>query len=225
MEIGDFLVETPWDRRAFGIDTYEIREVSGEALSLIREIPGHFTAKVDPLSCKKLLHECGFYYCDTLIEPYCRAESLVTHKDGQVSISRDVGIDDLIAISHGAFRHGRFHRDFNIARELADLRYDNWLRDLHEAGKCFGLLYGGELAAFFGYNGSKIVLHAMGEKFRGKGLAKYLWSAGCEELFSRENDELASSVSASNLPVANLYASLGFRFRNPSDVYHRLNCR
>ena len=69
---------------------------------------------------------------------------------------------------------------------------------------------------------NKLVLHAVSEKFRGGGLAKYLWSVACKDLFGRGHQELTSSVSAANLPVVNLYASLGFRFRNSLDVYHRL---
>jgi ribosomal protein S18 acetylase RimI-like enzyme len=62
----------------------------------------------------------------------------------------------------------------------------------------------------------------MADSFRGKGLAKYLWSTGCRELFKRGHKELSSSISAANLAVLNLYSSLGFRFRNAVDVYHRL---
>jgi ribosomal protein S18 acetylase RimI-like enzyme len=78
------------------------------------------------------------------------------------------------------------------------------------------------VAGFFAFSRNKILLHALSESFRGKGLAKYFWSAACEKLFSQGFSELISSISASNLAVLNLYASLGFRFRKPLDVYHWL---
>jgi ribosomal protein S18 acetylase RimI-like enzyme len=84
-------------------------------------------------------------------------------------------------------------------------------------------MYRNELAGFLGFAGNRIVLNASSGKYRGKGLGKYLWSAACGELFSHGYGEIVSSISASNMPALNLYASLGFRFRNPLDVYHRLN--
>ena len=216
------LKPTPWDRKALGIATYEITAPTEQALEAAAGIPGHFTVKIDPVQSKELLHRYGFYYCDTLLEPYCRRQEFAGHFDAGVRVSHEVALDEILGISHGAFEHGRFHRDFNVKRELADLRYDNWVRQLFEAGNLFGLLYRGDLAAFFGMNGSRVVLHAVHERFRGKGLAKYLWTAGIMELFAAGHPEVTSSVSAANTAVVNLYASLGFRFRNPVDVYHRL---
>jgi len=66
------------------------------------------------------------------------------------------------------------------------------------------------------------VLHALGAKHRGRGLARHLWSAVCAELARQGALELTSSISATNLAALNLYVSLGFRFRNPVDVYHRV---
>lgn len=221
MKTEDKIRRTPWDSAVFGLDTFEIQSISVEVLEYAVRIPGHYTVKVDPLSSKKLLHDYGFYYCDTLIEPFCTTERLVSYKHDNISISREVSINDLIDISHGAFSHGRFHRDFNLDRRHADIRYDNWLRELYNAGDCFGLLYEKEVAGFIGYKKNKIVLHALSGKYKGRGLAKYFWSTACEGLFALGYEEITSSVSASNVAVLNLYASLGFRFRNPLDVYHR----
>jgi ribosomal protein S18 acetylase RimI-like enzyme len=44
----------------------------------------------------------------------------------------------------------------------------------------------------------------------------------CAELARQGAPELTSSISATNLAALNLYVSLGFRFRNPVDVYHRV---
>lgn len=219
---GSQLRETPWDKLALGLETVEILTVSKEVLAAAARRPGHYTVKVDPLSDKRLLHEHCFYYCDTLLEPYADRKRFIDFPHVGVGLRRDVTIEALIEISHGAFAHGRFHRDFNVDRALADLRYDNWLRQLHSAGTVFGLAFEGDLAAFFGYTGNRIVLHAVAPEFQGQGLAKFLWSRGCRELFDACETELTSSVSAANTAVVNLYASLGFRFRHPVDVYHRL---
>ncbi|MGE0557692.1 MAG: GNAT family N-acetyltransferase [Burkholderiales bacterium] len=209
-----------WDSAAFGRDCYEITAYSEAALRAAAGRCGHYTIKVDPLQSKALLHECGFYYCDTLVEPYCPRERFAAQRDARAGFSRDAPLDGLLAICHGAFVHGRFHRDFNLKREQADLRYDNWLRQLHAAGNTYGLIYAGQLAGFIAADGQRLVLHAMAEKFRGRGLAKYLWTAVCEDLY-RNHAELSSSISAANTAAGNLYLALGFRLRHPVDVYHR----
>jgi ribosomal protein S18 acetylase RimI-like enzyme len=217
------VIETPWDSRALGIATFEIKSLSEEVLKEVATKPGHFTAKVSPLASKKMLHDYGFYYSDTLIEPYCTLEKFIPSENQEVLISRSAAVEDLVAISRHAFIYGRFHRDFNIDEEHADLRYVLWLKDLYNSGDVFGLMYHDELVGFFGYSINKIVLHALSEKYRGRGLAKSLWSAACKELFGLGHREIISSISVSNVAVLNLYASLGFRFRNPLDVYHLFN--
>lgn len=211
---------TPWDTAAFGIPTWELLEYSAAALQQAAQTPGHHTLRVEPLTDKRLLHESGFYYCDTLIEPYCNAERLRIAQQPDATISKEVDAEQVLAICHGAFMHGRFHRDFNLSKAAADQRYDNWLEQLLEAHQVYGLWWQGELAGFIGHNGNNLVLHALSEKYRGKGLSKYWWSAVCSELLANGNEEVKSSISTTNLAVLNLYASLGFSFKNPQDIYH-----
>lgn len=214
---------TPWDSAVFGMPTWEVIEYSESALQETLSTAGHFTLKVDPLSDKCLLHKYGFYYCDTLIEPYCTAERLRFLQHPDASISKQIIADEVIAICHGAFKHGRFHRDFNLPLPAANLRYDNWLKQLIDGDQVFGLYWQGALSGFIGYSGNGLVLHAIDEKQRGKGLSKFWWSAVCNELFAAGHVEVHSSISASNLAVFNLYASLGFSFKNSQDIYHRVN--
>jgi hypothetical protein len=213
---------TPWDTAAFGMPTWELTEYSKKALQQAAQAAGHFTLKVDPLADKRLLHEFGFYYCDTLVEPHCDATRLRAVQHPEATISRDVDAEQALAICHGAFSHGRFHRDFNLPKAAADLRYDNWLKQLLEARQVYGLYLEGVLAGFIAHSGNNLVLHALGKKYRGKGWAKYWWSSVCSELLGTGHHEVKSSISATNLAVLNLYASLGFTFSHPQDVYQRL---
>jgi hypothetical protein len=214
---------TPWDARALGVETFEVKRVTPEAMALVASKPGHYTAKVDPLSSKRLLHESGFYYCDTLIEPHCARGELVEHPRPGIEISREVPLDALMALCHGAFSHDRFHRDFKVPASAADARYDNWLAQMHAAGQVYGIRLEGDLVAFIALVGPRMVLHAVREGRRGEGIAKHLWSAACRHFFDAQPlDHLESSISVANLAVVNLYASLGFRFRNVADVYHRV---
>lgn len=221
MTSAKLIERTPWDSAALGCDTFELAGAGVEAMAQVGA-PGHYTVKVDPLSDKRILHENGFYYCDTLIEPYCGRERFAGAIHPDATLTREAPLADLLPICHGAFDHGRFHRDFRIRRELADRRYDEWLKQLHAAGKVHGLLHRGRLAGFIAAEGGKLVLHAVARQHRGRGLAGYWWTALCRELFAAGHGEVTSSISAANLAALNLYTALGFRFRNPSDVYHRM---
>ncbi|WP_309680859.1 GNAT family N-acetyltransferase [Polaromonas sp.] len=213
---------TPWDMAAFGIPTWELLEYSAAALQQAARTAGHHTLKVDPLADKRLLHEYEFYYCDTLIEPYCHAARLRLAQHPDATISKEIDAEQVLAICHGAFAHGRFHRDFNLSKAAADLRYDNWLKQLLDAQHVYGLRWQGVLAGFIGYSGNNLVLHALAARYRGKGLSKYWWSAVCNALLENGNEKVKSSISVTNLAVLKLYASLGFSFNNSQDVYHRL---
>jgi len=211
---------TPWDTAAFGMPTWELTEYTEATLQQAAITQGHHTIRVDPLADKRLLHEYGFYYCDTLIEPRCNASRLRTVQHPNATISKILDAARSHQICHGAFAHGRFHRDFNLHKAKADARYDNWLKQLLKEEQVYGLYWQGELAGFIGYNSNNLVLHATAEEYRGKGLAKFWWSLVCSDLFAAGHKEVRSSISATNLAVLNLYASLGFSFHNPQDIYH-----
>lgn len=214
--------ESPWDQKVFGIPCYEIDGFNSESGQWAQQNQGHYTARVSPLANKQALEQSGFYYCDTLIEPFCSLEQFVAHQDKCTSLSKAVALEDLLRISNQAFTFGRFHKDFNISKALADKRYDQWLTQLHNEGKVTGLFFDRKLAGFIAVDNSHLVLHAMHSQFRGQGIAKFLWSALCAELFVSGIGEISSSISAANLAAVNLYSSLGFRFRNAQDIYHRL---
>ena len=222
MSLPEKIRPTPWDRVAFGVDCFELADSSPELLVQALQTPGHYSVKVDPLTPKQALQRHGFYYCDTLLEPWCTPHRLLRSERAGIGIDSAPVLADVLEICHGAFVHGRFHRDFNLAAGGADRRYDNWLCELHREGAVYGLVYGGALAGFIARAGTSLVLHALGARFRGKGLAKYFWSALCARLFAEGLPEIRSSISASNLAALNLYAALGFRFRSPVDVYHRM---
>lgn len=217
-----FIKATPWDTAVFGMPTWELLEYSEEAIRQSAKTVGHHTLKVDPLADKRLLHENGFYYCDTLIEPHCNADRLRATHHPDVTVSKVVDAEQVLAICHGSFTHGRFHRDFNLTKAAADLRYDNWLEQLLGVQQVYGLYWQDSLAGFIGHSGNNLVLHALSEKYRGRGWSKYWWTAVCSDLLENGNEKVKSSISATNLAVLNLYASLGFSFNNPQDVYHRL---
>jgi GNAT superfamily N-acetyltransferase len=214
--------KVPWDARAFRTPVYEAKDPSREALAH-SDAPGIYVAKVDPLRDRSALHSANFYYCDTLIEPYCRREDRMRYEDVKVRLGRKTPLKPLLEIANGAFAHGRFHRDFRVERTQANRRYSNWLKELHRKGRVTGLYYGKSLAGFIAEERGRLVLHALSKRFRGRGLAKYFWSAALDSFFAQGRPEITSSISAANTAALSLYASLGFRFRNAVHVYHKRN--
>lgn len=222
MNKSTYIKATPWDTAVFGMPTGELREYSAAALEEAVRTSGHLTLKVEPLADKRLLDENGFYYCDTLIEPHCNSVRLRSVRHPDAIISKEVDHEQAATICNGAFSHGRFHRDFNLPRSKSDLRYANWLKQLLEEQQVYGLYWQGNLAGFIGYRDNSLILHALAAQYRGRGLAKYWWSAVCNDILGNGHEIVRSSISATNLAVLNLYASLGFYFTNPLDIYHRL---
>lgn len=223
MKTEPLLTPAPWDQAAFGIPAWELSGYTPAALAEADRTPGLQTIKVDPLADKRSLQQHGFYYTDTLLETRAQPRQLRSLLiPEQLSIGRQFDPVRALSICHGAFVHGRFHRDFQITRAAADLRYDNWLQQLINAQQVFGLYSSGVLAGFIGYHGDLLVLHAIAPEFRGQGLSKYWWRLVIDQLIADGCAQVRSSISAANLAVLNLYASLGFSFHHPQDVYHRI---
>lgn len=219
----NYLQSTPWDKRSFIIDTYEVTSSSEEALKQTNNIEGHFTLKVDPLENTENLKKYGFYYADTLTEPFCKAENFEPYEQQGIEMSRQYERDEILEIAEEAFKGGRFHRDFNIPNHMADKRYMNWVHDLIEKDLIIALIYEGKTAGFYAYENDKILLLAMSKNYRGKGLAKAFTSYCVREQFAMGHSELKTSISPSNVASLNVFISLGFRLRKSTDVYHKLN--
>lgn len=215
------IIETPWDKKVFGINTFEVLDYSKETLSKTTGA-GLYTLKLDQLSNKALAQQFGFYYCDTLITPECKPEHLQVFQDESLTFDLETDIKDILPICNGAFSHGRFHRDFHLDKLKADARYNQWLLDIHSKGSVFALRYENNLAGFIAVHQNELQLHAIDEPYRGKGYAKFWWSKVCQHLYAQGHQTLKSSVSASNLAVVNLYSSLGFKFISAKDIYHKL---
>lgn len=219
------LSPAPWDQVAFGLPAWELRAPSAAALRQADGVAGIQTVKVDPLADKRLLREHGFYYADTLLATSATAAQLrapAGPAPAGLRVAPAPDPDAALAICHGAFRHGRFHRDLHMDQDGATRRYDNWLRQLLAAGAVHGLYLDDALAGFIGHQGHSLVLHAVGPAWRGRGLAKHWWHLVASELHGAGHTEVVSSISAANVAVLNLYASLGFRFQQPQDIYHRI---
>ncbi|CAH2716749.1 hypothetical protein BACCIP111895_03937 [Neobacillus rhizosphaerae] len=217
----------PWDSKTFGIKCYDIVSYNEEVLKQTDDKEGHFTIKVNPLSDKSLLQRYGFYYVDTLIQPNCEKDNFKSFKFEKDTLRIDTNHVDydlelFTDMFDGLFRHGRFHRDFNINNDDADKRYMSWFKQIFDEGVIHVCLYEDNAVGFMAYKGNDLLLTGLDKSVKGKGLAKYFWSESCKVILNNYGSFI-TSVSATNLAALNLYNSLGFKFNNPIDVYHKFN--
>ena len=219
----NYLTKVPWDTKCFGVECFELTQVSEPALREASNRKGFYTIRVDPLQSKELLLKNGFYYADTLVVPFCAGDKMRLQFSNEIKLTVSPSLFDVLAIAANAFSHGRFHRDPNLNWRSAEARYANWLKQLHAGNHILGFELNEKLVAFVGVTENRFVLHAVDKNYRGKGLAKYIWSEACRHVLESGSKLVESSVSASNLPIINLYSSLGFRFKNAIDVYHFCN--
>lgn len=188
------------------------------------EAAGPRRVQLDPGADARALRERGFYYIDTLLEAVATRDQLRPLKplDGHnmsvaakiVDIGREFDLDAALAICRAACADDRLHRD-----RPDDA--DDELRRLAAAGQVYGLFAEGALAGFIGHAGNALTLQAMAPAFRGRGLAKYWWRQVIVAQFNHGHESVVSAVSAGNAAALNLYATQGFSFRRPQDIYQR----
>jgi len=223
MNPDEALVATPWNTKCLGMDTFEIVELTREILESIESKSGHYTVRVDPLSCdKQLLHEAGFYYCDTLVEQVILKNNYNYFDDNHITCIETDDAASCKEIILDLFQFDHFHRDFNIENATSDLRYLNWIDELCSKNSTYLFCYNGEIAGFIAFDKNKLFLAAIAKAYRGKGLAKYFLSSICNKIFADGYEHIFGFISFANVPVVNLYASLGARFRGAVDIYHKI---
>ncbi|WP_130860573.1 GNAT family N-acetyltransferase [Gracilibacillus phocaeensis] len=224
MSNNTFLEATPWDRRNFAIATYQLTEYREEALQETNKVEGHFTIKVDPFADKSILQQYGFYYVDTLSEPFCKREHFLADRAGDITFTKDYDNDQVLTIAEGAFQGGRYHRDFNVPNDLADLRYRNWVKDLIDQDLILAYVQQGNVDGFFAYQEEHVLLMAMHKRVRGKGFATPFAAACLQEQWERTDaDKLITSISPSNPASLNVFLGVGFRMGPCKDIYHKVN--
>lgn len=217
------LKQTPWDKRTFQIDTYEIVDINEDTLKLTDELEGHFTVKIDPLANHKLLHAYGFYYVDTLIEPRCKKEKLQLFHNNMVHLTTDFNVDNVLDIAANTFEHGRFHRDNMIPNHLANKRYMRWVEDLIEENGIYALIYNEKEVGFYGFKNDRVLLLSIHPDYQGANLAKSFTSMCVKRQFELGYEELKTSISAANVKSLNLFIKLGFTLHKTVDVYHKFH--
>jgi hypothetical protein len=178
---------------------------------------------------RRMLQQVGFEFIDlslqvTLSLP--QANLLPVRAPLRPAVPADHAVIEGIAAE--SFSHGRYHADPRFPKHLAHRRYSQWVRNAlsspTEIDRMYVLERGGRVAGFFHVtiegNVSDLRLAAVSAESKATMLGVELYSAVLQELRRQSVRRVATSISALNTNIVNLYSMLGFRFSSPGLIYH-----
>lgn len=138
-------------------------------------------------------------------------------------------LESLQDIAQHAFGFERFHVDPRLNPRLGDQRYGRWVKNSlnHESQRLIKVLDGERLIAFFVIECGKdqsVYWHltAVAPKWQGQGYGRRAWRAMLQYHKMEGYHAVATTISARNTPVLNLYSQLQFRFTPPEMTFHWL---
>lgn len=241
-ELGRFAV-VPWDSEYFGfkVAAYEPADPrqppadSGRVAARLRDwMPA---AGVELVSCSvpadafgwiASLSAGGFSYVDLSLLAFARRLSSLPAPRFSVRPAEEADLPELARIAGSSFRFGRYHADARFPRHLADERYRRWLHNAWAArsdtehllacgpaGRPTGFLHAvlrGDLA--------DLRLAAVDPTQNNGIWGTAVFTGSLHYFASRGAKRAQARLSAGNIPVLNLYSSLGFTFLEPEAVYH-----
>lgn len=235
----------PWDSETFGFNVASY-EIGAEELSesLRPQFPvrfGSWTREKGVLLCscavpaqnrfwKIALPEAGFQFVDfgfcASLNGLQRAHLPQVRIQLRRSEQRDR--ETIQAIAAQSFHHGRYHADPLFPRELANLRYEHWIKRAlaSEDGldQVFVMEQAGSVQGFYHVTVegeiSDMRLAAVRPELQGSILGFELYKSMLHVLKALGVRRVISSISGSNTAVMNLYSRLGFRFSDPDMIYH-----
>jgi hypothetical protein len=234
----------PWDEAIFGFPVAEFRPgllpPGRDEVTSFRAALEDFAAssgvelislRLDALSGPAVHTFCGagFFPVDLSEEASStrlRPESMPKPRFG-IRTAEPADHPDILRIAGSAFRFGRYHTDPRFPRELADKRYVHWVRNALSSTEpgvsVFVLGAAPQRLGFFHVVVSDEVADlrlAAADPESPVGLGLALYSETLLALQRLGARRFVTKVSAANIGVMNLYASIGFRFSNPQHVLH-----
>jgi hypothetical protein len=233
------LRETPWDAKALGRPTLDITDIAlatetGGDVGLDEQLlarlgqlcaektVGLVTIRLDADRRAAIGHlqRAGFGYVETAYRLSCRN---VARFAPPARVSHTIDLRDAAPADHGAlieqaaesFRYGRFAEDPAIPEEVNRRRQIDWMEGLL-GGRARVLVAdmegaAGAFMAFRVHEGVADLILAGTRPTLGV-LAYPLWIAVMKRLKEEGVRRAETMISAANMGVVNLYATLGFRF-------------
>ncbi|MBI4911091.1 MAG: hypothetical protein HY820_46210 [Acidobacteria bacterium] len=233
----------PWDEEVFGFPVADLRMQEPGALpaneipdlrraleAYARESRAELISMRIPASHTDMLAcfmQAGFYPVDLALEAASTGlrEQLMLKPRFGLRLARPEDHADILRLAGSAFEFGRYHTDPRFPRELANRRYARWVENalgstsaddrvfvMRSQDKCVGF-YHAVLS-----DGVADLRLAAASPSAPVGLSLY-----CEALLALQQlggRRYVTKVSAANMGVMNIYASIGFRFSKPEYALH-----
>ncbi|MHC5060956.1 MAG: GNAT family protein [Planctomycetota bacterium] len=188
------------------------------------------------------LEQNGFYFVEMVLVPYT---NLKTNKVLKHFIdNRDAFVPDrsgreewkmvvvdkadtpvirrIKDIAVESFIDDRFHRDWQCDKETASRRFSYWVDDLAADNETAFIIitHNGKPKGFMVRTFDNLILAGLSRKSVGKGIGKFFWLSALEDMLNAGSSDIHTLISVSNIPVLNLYAGLGFKFKEPAVTLH-----
>jgi len=125
-------------------------------------------------------------------------------------------------IAGSSFNDDRFHLDPNCDPDVASNRYRLWVDQMlaDEDHRFFVLSREGQVMAFMVQRDTRLPLAGFAPPFARSGLGEFFWLSTLLEMRKQNLSRVTTGISTNNTAVLNLYTRMGFRFREPTAVFH-----
>jgi ribosomal protein S18 acetylase RimI-like enzyme len=234
----------PWDTAACGFPVGDIRglelldaERAGQDFAAFEHWRAAHGARLvacrlphQALAESMFLEARGFRFVEMVLSPQAEIARLpVSLQEGfEIAPAGPSDLPGIEAMALTAFTTDRFTIEPRIPRVCGGERYRRWVASAlaHPRQALFKVTAEGRLLAFFitedRTEGGLVHwhLHAVAPGLQGQGWGKRIWRAMIERERARGLARIATTVSARNAAVLNLYAGLGFRFGAPQMTFH-----
>lgn len=235
--------EAPWDSAIYGMPVVQIEDI--EVLDqdgAVSDYP-HYATWIDAeqvgiVSCRlahdrlrdsMFLEEHGFRFIEMVLHP--RRDSLqatqIPADELLIAPAAEADLRALQDIADHAFGYERYHLDPRLDPRQGDQRYSRWVRNSlhHKSQRLIKVSDGERLIALFivEIRSDKSVywhLTSIAPQWQGQGYGRRVWRAMLRYHQVEGCQSVATTISARNTPVLNLYAQLQFRFTPPEMTFH-----
>lgn len=234
-ELASAFLEAP-DEQALEAKLEEFKQ-SHDSFFVVAKLPKAHLSKA------ALLGKLSFYPVECTIEPYINLmkneQVCLFEKDPTPFIPKryqkskidfemlegnfDFPVAKLMSIVEDAYHDDRFHIDHNCPQEVANRRFTFWVQDLvSNPDSYFSVFHvDGEFACLGAFVNDQAILGNVSPKFAKAGLGNYFWLSSFAWIKQHRGYKVCeTSISMNNMPVLNLYARLGFKFRGPGYTFH-----
>lgn len=238
----------PWDSDIFGFPVAQIIALEVVEATAAAADFAAFEAWRDAQGVRLVSHRCersrarewmfleskGFRFVEMVYQPVFEAVPAVAWPDSGLTIAAAASEDlpALEAIARTAFATGRFALDPRLDPDLNGRRYAAWVRNslAHATQRLLKISEAGTPVAFFvvedvGAGRCHWHLTAVAATHHGRGIGRRVWQAMLMRHKAEGFSAVETVVSAHNLPVLNLYATLGFRLRRADVTLHWIRDR